>query len=406
MKCAGDHATPVRSLALSSPLASRPGIHTTAFYMAFFMATGVHLPFWPLWLEDWGLTASEVGFFTALGIGVRVVAGLVIPAMADRFDARRATVVACALAGALIFVGHLWIRDKTILLAATLAAGAMMAGISPIGEALGVAASRAFGFAYAPTRGIGSVGFLTANLLVGALIASTGVMIALWWIVGCLVATMLLAWRHPGGQRLQGQTPPRLGEIRRLVLNPVFAVFVAALSFTQASHAVFYAYGTIHWAALGLGESRIGALWATGVGAEIIFMVTVGAAAARALGPVGSLTLSGVAGVVRWGAMMFDPTGWILWPLTALHAFTFAIGHLGAMAFISRAIPPRFGAAAQGAAAAMAAGLVLALGMAAAAVVYPTLGGLTYGIGALMSAIGLVICARLARVWRGEELAV
>ncbi len=390
----------------SSPLLSGPGGHTTAFYVTFFMATGVHLPFWPLWLEHWGLTASEVGLFTALGVGARVVAGIAIPTMADRLDARRNAVVVCALLGALIFVAHLWIRDKTLLLLATLGAGAMMAGISPIGEALGVAAARTFGFSYAPTRGFGSVGFLAANLLIGALIASTGVMIALWWIAGCLVATMTLALRHPGGRRVQGQAPPRLGEIRRVILDPVFAVFVAALSFTQASHAVFYAYGAIHWTALGLGESRIGALWAAGVGAEVVLMVTFGAGLARALGPVGSLALSGAAGILRWGAMMFDPTGWTLWPLTGLHALTFAIGHLGAMAFISQAIQPRYGAAAQGAAAAMSAGLVLALGMAAAAVVYPVLGGLTYGIGVLMSAVGLGICWHLGRVWHGEELAV
>ena len=64
----------------SSPLLSGPGGHTTAFYVTFFMATGVHLPFWPLWLEHWGLTASEVGLFTALGVGARVVAGSAVSA--------------------------------------------------------------------------------------------------------------------------------------------------------------------------------------------------------------------------------------------------------------------------------------------------------------------------------------
>mgnify|MGYP003463753826 FL=1 len=146
----------------SSPLLSGPGGHTTAFYVTFFMATGVHLPFWPLWLEHWGLTASEVGLFTALGVGARVVAGIAIPTMADRLDARRNAVVVGALLGALIFVAHLWIRDKTLLLLATLGAGAMMAGISPIGEALGVAAARTFGFSYAPTRGFGSVSAIPA----------------------------------------------------------------------------------------------------------------------------------------------------------------------------------------------------------------------------------------------------
>lgn len=391
---------------MSSSLLSGPGRHTTTFYMAFFMVGGVYLPFWPLWLEDWGLSTSEVGLFTALGIGVRVIAGLILPALADRLDSRRNTIIVCALTAIALFIAHLWITSKTVLLLATLATGAAMAGIGPIAEALGVAASRHYGFAYAPARGLGSVGFLTANLAVGALIARTGPMIALWWIVGCLVITIALANRHPGGRKVQGQVPPRMSEIKALITNPVFGIFVAALSFTQASHAVFYAYGSIHWANLGLSEAHIGALWAAGVGTEVLFMVTIGSWLAGKLGPVGALTLSGAAGVVRWGTMMLDPTGLILWPLMGLHALTFAVGHLGAMAFITRAVPMRFGAAAQGAAAAMAAGLVLALGMAAAALVYPLLGGLTYGIGVAMSAIGLVICAWLSRVWRGEELAV
>lgn len=391
---------------MSSHLFSGPGRRTTAFYMAFFMIGGVYLPFWPLWLEDWGLDAGEVGLFTALGIGIRVVAGLAIPALADRLDARRHTIMVCAAISIALFIAQLGIRDKSLLLLATLATGAAQAGIGPIGEALGVAASRFYNFAYAPARGLGSIGFLGANLIVGALIARTGPMIALWWIVGCLVATIVLAARHPGGRKVQGQLPPRIAEIGQLVLNPVFGIFVGALAFTQASHAVFYAYGTLHWANLGLSEARIGALWAMGVGTEVIFMVTIGSWMVQRLGAVGALTLSGFAGVVRWGAMMTDPTGWLLWPLMMLHALTFAIGHLGAMAFIARAVPLRFGAAAQGAAAAMAAGLVLALGIAGAAALYPTLGGLTYGIGVAMSAIGIGICLWLARVWHGERLAL
>ena len=95
-----------------------------------------------------------------------------------------------------------------------------------------------------------------------------------------------------------------------------------------------------------------------------------------------------------------------MWPLQALHALTFAAGHLGAMAFIARAVPPRYGAAAQGAAGAMAVGLALALGMAVSAAVYPHLGGRTYAIGAAFSALGLGFTLWLARRWSGEELAV
>lgn len=385
---------------------TRPGLHTTGFYVAYFMAMGAHLPFWPLWLRDWGLSPAEAGAFTAIGMGVRVVAGILIPAIADRLDARRHTIVVCTLVCVALFPAHLWIQREATLLAATLVVGAMMAGIGPIGEALGAAAARAHDFAYAQSRGLGSLGFLAANLAIGTLVISAGAEIVLWWIVACLILSIALIVRHPGGRRVQGQIPPKMREIGRLVVNPVFAIFLVTVAMTQASHAVFYAFGSIHWQALGLSEGAIGGLWAVSVATEIVFMVTIGTWTIQVLGPVRALALSGLAGVLRWGAMMLDPVGLLLWPLQGLHALTFAIGHLAAMAFISRAIPARFGASAQGAMGAMAVGLVLALAMALAAWVYPTLGGRTYGIGVALSALGLGFCALLGRRWRGETLAV
>ena len=75
-------------------------------------------------------------------------------------------------------------------------------------------------------------------------------------------------------------------------------------------------------------------------------------------------------------------------------------------AFITRAVPDRYNAAAQGAAGAMAAGGVMALQMALAARLYPALGGATYALGAASSALALLLALALARRWRGEELAV
>jgi PPP family 3-phenylpropionic acid transporter len=337
---------------------------------------------------------------------VRVVAGFVVPALADRLDRRRHTVVVCAVASILLFLAHLRIGDEAVLLAATLAVGFTLAGIGPIAEALGVAASRFYDFDYARARGLGSLGFLGANVLVGVLIARTGSGIALWWIVFCLAGTAALAFGHPGGRRVQDQIPPDMREIGRLMLNPVFAIFMAAVAFTQASHGVYYAFGSIHWLALGLGEARLGALWAASVGTEIILMVAFGAWVTARLGPVRAMAVSGAAGILRWGAMMADPTGWVLWPLQALHALTFAVGHLGAVGFIAQAVPGRFGAAAQGATGAMAVGLVMALAMVAAAAVYPALGGRSYVIGAALSALGLALCYWLASRWGGEEIAV
>jgi PPP family 3-phenylpropionic acid transporter len=367
---------------------------------------GAHVPFWPLWLEAWGLSAAEVGLFPSLGMAVRVGAGMLIPALADRLDARRGAVVVCAVAGAVLFLGHLLITTRAALLAATLGVGAALAGIGPVGEALGVAAARHHGFRFAPARGAGSVGFLATSLVMGVLIARAGVDAALWWIVACLLAVAALALGHPGGRKVDGQVPPSFREIGRLLVNPVFVIFMAAAALTQASHAVFYALGTVHWRNLGLGEGEIGALWAASVAAEIVFLFAAGAAVTRRLGPVRAIAVSGAAAVVRWGAMMLDPTGSVLWPLQCLHLLTFALGYLGTIAFIVEAVPARFGGAAQGAASAMAAGLALALGMLLAAALYPALGGRTYGIGVAFALLGLLGCLGLARRWRGGELAL
>jgi MFS transporter, PPP family, 3-phenylpropionic acid transporter len=391
---------------LPPPILARAGLHTTAFYFALFAATGVHLPFWPLWLGDWGLTAAEVGLYTAVGVAVRVVAGMAIPALADRLDRWRLTVVVCAVACALIFLGHLLVGSRPLLLLVTVAAGIAFAGIGPVGEALGVAAARLHAFPYAQARGLGSLGFLVANLAAGALMARIGSGVALWWIVVCLLGVAALGRHHPGGGGVRDRAPPRFREIGRLIALPAFAIFLLAVAFSQASHATYYALGSLHWRALGLGEGRIGALWAFSVAVEVVLMVAGGAWLMGRIGAVGSLALSGAGGIVRWGAMMADPTGLALWPLQALHALTFAAGHLGAMAFIARAVPPRYGAAAQGAAGAMAVGLALALGMALSAAVYPHLGGRTYAIGLAFSAVGLGCALWLGRRWSGEELRV
>ena len=139
-------------------------------------------------------------------------------------------------------------------------------GIGPIGEALGVAAARLHDFAYAQARGLGSIGFLAANLVVGVLIARFG--------TGhrALVdrglpgrRSSLLALGHPGGRRVGAGAAAEHARDRAAGVNPVFAIFMVAVAFTQASHAVLYAFGSLHWRALGIGEAEIGALWAVSV---------------------------------------------------------------------------------------------------------------------------------------------
>ena len=378
---------------------------TAFFYLVMFAAIGVHLPFWPIWLQDWGLSAGEVGLYVSLGTAVRVVAGFAIPVLADRLGQRRTVMAWTAGVAAAIFAGHALIGEKALLLAATLASGAAFAGLLPLGEALGAAAAQRHRFSYAPVRAVGSFGLLAMSLLIGSLGAALGSDAILATLTVLLAATALLAPAHPGGGGPRVPPPP-WSAIGRLLLNPVFALFAVGAALTQSSHGVLYAYGSLHWRALGMSEGTIGALWAFAVAVEILVMLLFGQRLVERLGAVPTLARGAAAGVVRWGLMGFDPTGAGLWILQAGHAVTFAVAHLGAIAFISRAVPEQFGGSAQGAYTGLAGGVLQAGAMGLAALLYPALGGGTYWVAAGMSAAALAATLLLARRWDGRPLSV
>ncbi|MEO1688560.1 MAG: MFS transporter [Pseudomonadota bacterium] len=390
--------------AVASPTPPRfAGARTSAWYAAMFAALGVHLPFWPIWLADWGLTGEEVGLYMTLSFGARLAFGAAVPVLADRHGARRLALAAMCALGALAFLWHLGIASRTALLIGTLITTGVFAALVPIGDALGLAAARDGRFDYARVRAWGSAAFLGASLALGYGVEIWGADAALWTLVALLAVASVLGWTHPGGGRVAPGPRPSTRELARLALRPVFALVIAAAALSQASHATLYAYGSLHWRALGLSEGEIGNLWAWGVAVEIALMSLAGAWLTRRLGATGALALAGAAGALRWALMTADPTGLALWVLQASHALTFAASHLGAMAFLRAAVPERMSGGAQ-ALFQTVAGTTLMLALTwASSQIYPQFGAGAYWLGAAASA-GALVCALAARHLGADRL--
>jgi PPP family 3-phenylpropionic acid transporter len=182
-----------------------------------------------------------------------------------------------------------------------------------------------------------------------------------------------------------------------------FLLFLATTSLIQSSHMIYYGFATLYWQAAGLSGGIIGALWAEGVIAEVI-MFALGAKVLRRFGPGRMMVLAGLAGVLRWTVLASTTNPWLLASVQCLHSFTFCAAHLGAMHFISHAVPRTLAARAQGYYTSISTGVVSGITMLGAGALYHSLNGSSFLAMTLISAAGTGAAILLLPHWPGRAV--
>jgi PPP family 3-phenylpropionic acid transporter len=377
-------------------MADRFATRLSVFYGAFFLYTGLSLPFMPAWLAAKGLDAREIGLVLATPMIVRV---LVVPAatrLADRVALRPALAATSAASVAAFSLLGLSAGFPMILAAYALAA-AMVAPVLPLGDAFVLRGLRDRMGRYGPVRLWGSVTFILANLAGGAVLARLGAHQVIWAVVAALAlntgAVLALDPPAPAAAR-----PVRSADASPW-RSPAAIAVMAAASLIQASHAVLYGFATLQWSARGIGGTAIGALWAIGVIAEIGLFALSGRVHAKLQAtsgrpdvgsPIAMIALGGAGGLVRWTAMAFDPPTASLPFLQVLHALSFAATHLGSMQFLARAAPEGRGATTQGDFVVLQ-GIVFAGAMGLAGTLVAAYGSRAYGAMAALAGVGALL---------------
>lgn len=377
------------------------------FYGAVFAMIGIHLPFWPVWLVAKGLGPEEIGFIMAAGVGVKIIFNPLFTHVADRRGQRRPIMVALAAAGLVFFAlfgvtGGFW----TILLV-TVLFFAVWSPIMPLGESLTMLSRRtgtqeAGGkeMDYGRIRLWGSLSFMATAVAAGHVLAGRDPDIIYWAILSGLAVTVAVIWALPA-TAVPARTGKRLA-VLEVLRDRRFCLFITAAALIQASHAVYYGFGTLNWKAQGYSENVIGWLWAEGVAAEIV-LFAFGARLIRRFGPVRLIALGGLAGALRWSVTGAADGLLALIAMQALHAFTFGATHLGAIYFIARRMPQALSASAQSLYSAVVMGLALGVSSLAAGKLYALYGPGAYQAMALLSAAGGGVALMLMNRRRRES---
>lgn len=372
------------------------------FYWAIFLIVGLQTPFLPLWLDARGLGVTEISIAGALPLFIRIVATPMVAYLADRSGDHRRMVVVLAWSSLACTVllsqsTHVWpiILLTTLMMLTT-------SSIMPLTETVAMRAVRAHGLDYGRMRLWGSISFIVATLIGGATIERWTGSAVIWLIVAAIALTAFAAHVLPHPElatgNAAGSSRPRISraDVAALVTSPLFLLFLAAAGMVQASHAVFYVYGVLHWRGLGLSATWTGILWAIAVIAEIALFARSGAVL-KVLSPLGLIALGAVAGIVRWIAMAFDPPLAALIVLQILHALTFGATHLGTVHFISQNIPPERAGTAQALQASVTAGIAMGGATLLAGQLYGPLGGKAYLAMAVLGVAGLAAATMAQR---------
>jgi PPP family 3-phenylpropionic acid transporter len=365
------------------------------YYGAVFLALGVYLPFWPVWLAGRGLGAAEIGLLLALTSWVKVLSVPPVARLADRTGRPKGVIVLLAAASLASFAAFFLAERFWAILAVQLLTALAFHGLIPLAESHTMRAVGAAEIDYGRVRLWGSIAFILGALGAGELLARHEPGLLLWLILAALAATLAAALGLPERREPQPGAGPR-PSLRALLSDRGFLLFVLGAALLQASHAVYYGFSALAWRAAGLGAATVGWLWAEGVLAEIVFFAA-GGALLRRLGPRGLLALAGLGGLVRWTVLAGTTALPALITVQLLHALTFGAAHLGAVHFIAQRAPPGLGATAQGLYAALSGGLAMGLASLLAGWLYGTIEARAFYAMAVMSALGLALALALGR---------
>jgi PPP family 3-phenylpropionic acid transporter len=372
------------------------------FYVISYLGTGVSLPYIATYFRSRGLTGAEIGVVLAVPLLARPFLGPGLAVWADGFTLRRTPLGLLALGAAAGYLALALSSGFWGMLVCWLVGMTCLTTLTPLIDVITLRRSRLEGFNYGVPRGAGSASFIVANLAMGAILAIAAPSVIIAWIATAAVGVAIVSWLVVPPDRVHETTAKpdramRWKGLGGLLRDKTFVLAVITVGLIQGTHAFYYGFSALLWRQEGVSAPMIGVLWGVGVAVEVGFM-WFAEPWRRKVGPEKLLILGGAATVLRWTAYAFTPPLWLLFPLQALHALTFAASFMASLRLIERLAPAESASAAQAINSALSAGFMLGVGTLASGPLFDAFGTRGYLAMALMGGLGLIGAVKLARL--------
>lgn len=392
-------------------------IRLAFFYGAMFSVIGLYMPFFPFWLESREMSKSEITLLLAGPMFARIIFSPLLSFLIDSYGHKQVALILllwCALIS--WFLLPFSEGFYSLLLLITIF-GVFWGTVMPVTEAIAMLQVRENGMNYGQVRLWGSLTFILASLIGGWLIDLKGSQIIWLTLTVTLFATLVFSYnlktsdqklpnitlRRPSAKNNHSQKLNILPDLKILLTNRIFILFLFAGGLGQASHGFYYGLSALHWHSLGYSGFIIGMLWSVGVISEIVLFIY----ALRWFKKIRADSLlfwGSFLAIFRWSITAFDPPLWLLFAIQTFHAFSFAMLHIGAVYFISRAVPEKLSATAQGIYSGFAMGSLLGITTLMSGPLYESVSSLGYLAMAATASLAAFLSWHLTKKWHGNSL--
>src|SRR3989449_315591 len=280
-------------------------------YAAMYAAFGVVSPFLPALVNARGLPAAQLGLVLSAGTAVRLLTAPLAGRLGDVIQGLRVVLVVCIVLAAVVTLGYLpahgfWsFLALSLMHAAALAPGTILADALALGAAAPPPGSGRRGFEYGWVRGTGSAAFIGGTVLSGQAVSAWGLAVivglqALLLGAAAVAATGVPELRH--ARPTEAVRAPA-GGVRLLLRLPQFRQLVLVAALVLGSHAMHDAFAVIRWRTAGVSPALASVLWSEAVAAGGAGFFLIGPALVTWLTPAGALAVAALAGLLRLGVM-------------------------------------------------------------------------------------------------------
>jgi PPP family 3-phenylpropionic acid transporter len=303
------------------------------FYFFYYFFVGSFVPYWGIYLQSQNFSPTSIGILLSLFQISRIVAPNFWGWLADHTGHRVKWIKLTSLLGLIGFAGVFWAKGFFWIFLIMLALSLFTSSTLPLAESLTLAHLATTDGHYSRIRLWGSIGFITASLLLGYLIDLQGINILLWALLIAQAIIFFLSNTIPETQDIHHEKNDL--SIWKIIKTPSVVALLIGCTLMVSAHGVLYNFYSIYLKEHGYSGGTIGWLWAIGVICEIfIFMLMPKILHRYSLKAI--LLMSLFLGVIRFILIGASPDHLFLLLIAQMfHAATFGSFHAASIEVIA-----------------------------------------------------------------------